>query len=146
MDHQTIDIIIKLIISAAAAVTAWYTALKPLLAMWAQRKQQRIAAIEKTLKDDKEYREKVLEKLDDLAERINHNDISLSLVQKENIERAYCMFVIEHGYCPSGMKRAIAETYQFYVNHYESDVFEDRVIADRVDEILALPEFPPKKE
>lgn len=140
MDHQMIDMIIKLIISAAAAVTGWYTALKPLLNLMADKKRRKAAAIEKVLKEDKEYREKVLEKLDALDNRVAKTDKALSLLQKENIERAYYMFVVEHGYCPSGMKRAISETWDFYNGNGH-----DELASDRMKELMSLPEFPKNK-
>ena len=60
-------------------------------------------------------------------------------LQRDNIERAYCMFKLEHGYCPSGMKESIASMYASYqargYNH---------IASSRIEELLALPEFPEK--
>ena len=90
------------------------------------------------IKNDKEYRQTVLDKLDSLHQRVDENDISLALLQRDNIERSYCMFVIEHGYCPSGMKQSINDMYQYY-----TDRGYNHIAKGRVEELMSLPEFPP---
>ena len=91
------------------------------------------------MKADKEYRQKVLDKLEGLGSRMTTMDDSIAELQRDNIERAYCMFKLEHGYCPSGMKESIASMYSSYqargYNH---------IASSRIEELLALPEFPEK--
>ena len=137
--NPAIDAVLKVLISAAAVLTGWYAALKPLFGYLKEKRKKRQAAIEEVIKNDKEYRQTVLDKLDSLHQRVDENDVSLALLQRDNIERAYCMFVIEHGYCPSGMKQSIHDTYKYYkargYNH---------IAGERVDALMSLPEFPPK--
>ena len=104
-----------------------------------ERKAQRQRAIVETLKAEKEYRQTVLDKLTGLGSRMTTMDDSIADLQRDNIERAYCMFKLEHGYCPSGMKESIASMYSSYqargYNH---------IASSRIEELLALPEFPEK--
>ena len=134
-----IETILKILISAAAALTGWYAALKPLFSYFKEKKKRKQEAIEAVIKADKEYRQTVLEKLDDLYARVCENDTSLAVLQRDNIERSYCMFVIEHGYCPSGMKQSINDMYEYY-----KDRGYNHIASDRVKELLSLPEFPPE--
>lgn len=134
-----IETILKILISAAAALTGWYAALKPLFSYFKEKKKRKQEAIEAVIKADKEYRQTVLEKLDDLHARVCENDTSLAILQRDNIERAYCMFVIEHGYCPSGMKQSINDMYQYY-----TDRGYNHIAHERVDALMSLPEFPHK--
>ena len=97
VDNTVIETILKILVSAAAALTGWYAALKPLFNYFKEKKRRKQEAIEAVIKTDKEYRQTVLDKLDSLHQRVDENDISLALLQRDNIERAYCMFVIEHG-------------------------------------------------
>lgn len=133
-----IKAIIAICASLAGAIFAWMSVLKPLFDTRKARKAQRQRSIEDTLLADKEYRQTVLSKLDALDARITGLDDSISELQRDNIERAYCMFVMEHGYCPSGMKGAIADLYDSY-----SAKGHNHIARSRVDELLALPEFPP---
>ena len=125
--------------SLTGAIIGWMAVFKPILNLRRERKALRQRAIEETLKADKEYRQKVLDKLEGLDARIGTMDDSIADLQRDNIERAYCMFKLEHGYCPSGMKESIASTYASYqargYNH---------IAKSRIDELLALPEFPDK--
>ena len=81
----------------------------------------------------------MLDKLEGLGSRMMTMGDSIADLQRDNIERAYCMFKLEHGYCPSGMKESIASTYASYqargYNH---------IASSRIEELLALPEFPEK--
>ena len=137
VDNAAIETILKILVSAAAALTGWYAALKPLFNYFKEKKRRKQEAIEAVIKNDKEYRQAVLDKLDSLHQRIDENDVSLALLQRESIERAYCMFVIEHGYCPSGMKQSINDMYQYY-----TDRGYNHIAKGRVEELLSLPEFP----
>lgn len=137
VDNTAIATILKILGSSAAALTGWYAALKPLFNYFKEKKRRKQEAIEAVIKKDKEYRQTVLDKLDSLHQRIDENDISLALLQRDNIERAYCMFVIEHGYCPSGMKQSIGDMYQYY-----ADRGYNHIAKGRVEELMSLPEFP----
>ena len=137
MDSITIETISKLLISAAGAITGWYAVLKPLVNLITNKKKRKMEAIERTLAEDKQYRKTVLDKLEFLEQKLVSNDVSLALIQRDNIERAYCIFVLENGYCPSGMKMAISDTYDFY-----KQGGHNHIAAERVKEIMDLPEFP----
>lgn len=137
MDNVAIDTALKILISAAAALTGWYAALKPFITAFKDRKRKRQEAIERTLKEDKEYRQTVLDKLNLLDIHIIDSDKALALLQRDNIERAYCMFVIEHGYCPSGMKQSIYDMYSYYTKKGNN-----HIAGERVQQIMQLPEFP----
>lgn len=138
MNSTIVDTILKLLISAAAALTGWYAALRPLFNFCVARRKRRREAIEAVLKADKEYRQTVLDKLTSLEQHEKDTDTALALIQRDNIERAYCMFVVEHGYCPSGMKHAIYDMYLYYTKRGNNHIAKDRV-----DELMELPEFPP---
>ena len=137
VDNATIETILKILVSAAAALTGWYAALKPLFNYFKEKKRRKQEAIEAVIQNDKEYRQTVLDKLDSLHQRIDENDVSLALLQRDNIERSYCMFVIEHGYCPSGMKQSINDMYQYY-----TDRGYNHIAKGRIEELMSLPEFP----
>ena len=137
VDNAAIEAILKILVSAAAALTGWYAALKPLFNYFKEKKRRKQEAIEAVIKTDKEYRQAVLDKLDSLYQRADEHDISLALLQRDNIERSYCMFVIEHGYCPSGMKQSLNAMYQYY-----TDRGYNHIAKGRVEELLSLPEFP----
>lgn len=141
MDNAAIETGLKILISAAAVITGWYAALKPLFSAYLTRRRRKREAIEATLKADKEYRQTVLDKLNLLDQHIISNDAALALIQRDNIERAYCMFVVEHGYCPSGMKQAIYDMYEYYYKQGHNHIAKERV-----DEIMNLPEFPMREE
>lgn len=137
VESTIIETILKILISAAAALTGWYAALKPLFNYFKEKKRRKQEAIEAVIKADKEYRQAVLDKLDDLHTRVCENDTSLAILQRDNIERSYCMFVLEHGYCPSGMKQSISDMYQYY-----TDRGYNHIAKGRVEELMSLPEFP----
>ena len=137
VDNAAIETILKILVSAAAALTGWYAALKPLFNYFKEKKRRKQEAIEAVIKNDKEYRQTVLDKLDSLYQRIDENDVSLALLQRDNIERSYCMFVIEHGYCPSGMKQSLNDMYQYY-----TDRGYNHIAKSRIEELMSLPEFP----
>lgn len=132
-----IKAIIAISISLTGAILGWMTVLKPLFDARRARKAQRQKAIEDTLKADKEYRQAVLIKLEALESRTISMDNSIADLERDNIERAYCMFVIEHGYCPSGMKESIADMYASYKARGHNHIAESRV-----KELMELPEFP----
>ena len=136
---EQIKTLIAISASLTGAIIGWMAVLKPLMGLLRERKAQRQRSIEETLKADKEYRQTVLDKLTGLGSRMTTMDDSIADLQRDNIERAYCMFKLEHGYCPSGMKESIASTYASYqargYNH---------IAKSRIDELLALPEFPKK--
>ena len=137
MDNIALETTLKLIIAAAAAITGWMAVLRPLYAGYKTRKQHKQQAIEIMLKEDKEYRQTVLNKLDALDQRFITMDGYIADLQRDNIERAYCMFYVEHGYCTSGMKEAIADTYRSYKARGYNHIAESRI-----KELLALPEYP----
>jgi hypothetical protein len=119
------------------AIIGWYAVLGPLIARAKARKQKRLDAVEAKAKGDAEYRASVINKLDSVEGKIDGLDDSIARLQRDNIERAYCMFVIEHHYCPSGMKSSIQDMYDCYIakgyNH---------IARSRVEAIMELPEFP----
>ena len=125
--------------SFTGAIIGWMAVLKPMIGLFRERKAQRQRAIAETLRVDKEYRQTVLDKLEGLGSRMMTMDDSIADLERDNIERAYCMFKLEHGYCPSGMKESIASMYSSYqargYNH---------IASSRIEELLALPEFPEK--
>ena len=137
VNNAAIEAILKILVSAAAALTGWYAALKPLFNYFKEKKRRKQEAIEAVIKTDKEYRQAVLDKLDSLYQRADEHDISLALLQRDNIERSYCMFVIEHGYCPSGMKQSLNDMYQYY-----TDRGYNHIAKGRIEELMSLPEFP----
>ena len=139
MEQITLDAIIKASAALTGAILGWMTVLRPLLEKRKTRKAQHQRAIEATLQADKEYRQTVLEKLGALDTRIASMDNSIADLQRDNIERAYCMFKLEHGYCPSGMKESISDMYESYIARGHNHIAKTRI-----DELLALPEFPEK--
>ncbi len=137
MEQTTIDTILKISAALTGAILGWMAVLKPLIERRKRKKEQIQQVMQKTIKDDKDYRNLVLDKLDKLEEKLVQMDRCIADLQRDNIERAYCMFVIEHGYCPSGMKEAIADTYESYKARGYNHIAESRVA-----EIMALPEYP----
>jgi hypothetical protein len=137
MNNIAIETVLKILISAAAALTGWYTALKPFIKFIQEKKLKRQEAAKQIREEDKAYRKQVLDKLELLEEHILESDVSLALIQRDNIERAYCMFVVEHGYCPSGMKQAIYDMYTYYTSKGNNHIAQERI-----DELMQLPEFP----
>ena len=137
MEQATVDSILKISAAVTAAILGWMAVFKPLWAAHKAKKAKRQDAIGKVINDDRAYRETVLNKLDQLNGRICGVENSIAELQRDNIERSYCMFKVEHGYCPSGMKESISDMYESYkargYNH---------IAKSRVDELLALPEFP----
>ena len=135
--EERIKIIASVSVALTGAIIGWMTVLKPL---WDARKAkiaQRQKAIEATLQADQAYRQSVLDKMDSLDSRIQFMDRSIADLQRDNIERAYCMFKMEHGYCTSGMKEAIADMYESYKARGYNHIAESRI-----NELLALPEYP----
>ena len=134
---------IKIIASISAALTGaiigWMAVLRPLLEALKARRAQRQKATEDALRVDKEYRQEVLNRLESLGTRIESMDSSIAELQRDNIERAYCMFKMEHGYCTSGMKEAIADMYESYRARGFNHIAESRI-----KELMALPEYPSK--
>jgi len=136
---EQLKALIAISASLTGAIIGWMAVLKPMIGLFRERKAQRQRAIAETLRVDKEYRQTVLDKLEGLGSRMMTMDDSIADLQRDNIERAYCMFKLEHGYCPSGMKESIASMYSSYqargYNH---------IASSRIEELMALPEFPEK--
>lgn len=139
MNNVTIDILLKLSAAVTGAILGWMAVLHPLMEMQKQRKAEKRRVTEAALKADKDYRQAVLDKLERLDFRISSMDNSIADLQRDNIERAYCMFKLEHGYCPSGMKESISDMYESYKARGHNHIAKTRI-----DELLALPEFPEK--
>ena len=134
---------IKVIASISAALTGaiigWMAVLRPMLEALKIRRVQKQKAKEEALRVDKAYRQEVLSRLESLGTRIQSMDSSIAELQRDNIERAYCMFKMEHGYCTSGMKEAIADMYESYKARGFNHIAESRI-----KELMALPEYPSK--
>ena len=137
MEQITLDTILKVSATITGAIIGWMAVLRPLWDARKIKKAQKQRAIESTLEADKAYRQAVLDKLDSLDDRIQFMDRSIADLQRDNIERAYCMFKMEHGYCTSGMKEAIADMYESYKARGHNHIAESRI-----KELLALPEYP----
>ncbi|MGI6688337.1 MAG: hypothetical protein ACOX6Y_08315 [Christensenellales bacterium] len=137
MEQMTLDTILKVSAAITGAIIGWMAVLRPLWDTHKAKKAEKQKAIEATLKADQAYRQSVLDKLDSLDGRIQFMDRSIADLQRDNIERAYCMFKMEHGYCTSGMKEAIADMYESYKARGYNHIAESRI-----KELLALPEYP----
>ena len=137
MEQMTLDTILKISAAITGAIIGWMAVLRPLWDAQKAKKAQKQRAIEATLKADQAYRKSVLDKLDSVDGRIQFMDRSIADLQRDNIERAYCMFKMEHGYCTSGMKEAIADMYESYKARGYNHIAESRI-----KELLALPEYP----
>lgn len=137
MEQMTLDTILKISAAITGAIIGWMAVLRPLWDAHKAKKAQKQRAIEATLKADQAYRKSVLDKLDSVDGRIQFMDRSIADLQRDNIERAYCMFKMEHGYCTSGMKEAIADMYESYKARGYNHIAESRI-----KELLALPEYP----
>ncbi len=137
MEQMTLDTILKISAAITGAIIGWMAVLRPLWDAHKAKKAQKQRAIEATLKADQAYRQSVLDKLDSVDGRIQFMDRSIADLQRDNIERAYCMFKMEHGYCTSGMKEAIADMYESYKARGYNHIAESRI-----KELLALPEYP----
>ena len=141
MEQMTLDTILKVSAAITGAIIGWMAVLRPLWDTHKAKKAEKQKAIEATLKADQAYRQSVLDKLDSLDGRIQFMDRSIADLQRDNIERAYCMFKMEHGYCTSGMKEAIADMYESYKARGYNHIAESRI-----KELLALPEYPHKNK
>jgi len=139
MEHLPLDALLKISAALTGAIIGWMAVLRPLLEALKTRRAQRQKAIEDMLKVDKEYRQEVLSRLELLGIRVESMDSSIAELQRDNIERAYCMFKMEHGYCTSGMKEAIADMYESYKARGFNHIAESRI-----KELMALPEYPSK--
>ena len=137
MEQMTLDTILKISAAITGAIIGWMAVLRPLWDAQKAKKAQKQRAIEATLKADQAYRKSVLDMLDSVDGRIQFMDRSIADLQRDNIERAYCMFKMEHGYCTSGMKEAIADMYESYKARGYNHIAESRI-----NELLALPEYP----
>lgn len=139
MDNISIDTALKISAALTGAILGWMAVLRPTWSCIKARRQKRRDAITATLKADEEYRQAVISKLDALDKRISVLDCSIAELQRDSIEHSYCMFALEHKYCPSGAKEAILNMFESYrargYNH---------IARTRIDELLALPEFPTK--
>ena len=141
MEQMTFDTILKVSAAITGAIIGWMAVLRPLWDTHKAKKAEKRRASEATLKADQAYRQSVLDKLDSLDGRIQFMDRSIADLQRDNIERAYCMFKMEHGYCTSGMKEAIADMYESYKARGYNHIAESRI-----KELLALPEYPHKNK
>ena len=137
MEQITLDFILKISAAITGAIIGWMAVLRPLWDAYKVKKAENQKAIEATLKVEKEYRQTVLDKLEALDIAIKFMDNSIADLQRDNIERAYCMFKMEHGYCTSGMKEAIVDMYESYKARGHNHIAESRI-----KELLALPEYP----
>ena len=134
---ENIKIIGSVSVAVTGAIIGWMAVLRPLLEALKARRAQRQKAMEEVLRIDKEYRQEVLDRLESLGIRIKSMDSSIAELQRDNIERAYCMFKMEHGYCTSGMKEAISDMYESYRARGFNHIAESRI-----KELMALPEYP----
>ena len=141
MEQTTLDTILKVSAALTGAIIGWMAVFRPLWEAHKAKKAEKRRASEATLKADQAYRQSVLDKLDSLDGRIQFMDRSIADLQRDNIERAYCMFKMEHGYCTSGMKEAIADMYESYKARGYNHIAESRI-----KELLALPEYPHKNK
>ena len=139
MEQITLDTILKISVAITGAIIGWMTVLRPLWDTYKSKKAHRQRTIEEAVKAEKEYRQMVLDKLEMLDISIKFMDNSIADLQRDNIERAYCMFKMEHGYCTSGMKEAIVDMYESYKARGHNHIAESRIT-----ELLALPEYPQK--
>lgn len=137
MEQMTLDTILKISAAITGAIIGWMAVLRPLWDAYKAKKERKQKAIEDALKADMTYRKLVLEKLDGMDSRITSMDNSIADLQRDNIERAYCMFKMEHGYCTSGMKEAISDMYESYKARGHNHIAKSRI-----DELLELPEYP----
>jgi len=136
---ENIKIIGSISVALTGAIIGWMAVLRPLLEALKARRAQKQKAMEEALKADKEYRQEVLNRLESLGSHVKSMDSSIAELQRDNIERAYCMFKMEHGYCTSGMKEAIADMYESYRSRGFNHIAESRI-----KELMALPEYPSK--
>ena len=139
MEQITLDTILKISVAITGAIIGWMAVLRPLWDAYKVKRAHSKKAIEESVKSDKEYRQTVLDKLEALDIAIKFMDNSIADLQRDNIERAYCMFKMEHGYCTSGMKEAIVDMYESYKARGHNHIAESRI-----KELLALPEYPQK--
>lgn len=124
-------------LSITGAIIGWMTVLKPFFDNRKLRKIAKTAALEHIVADDKIYRKTVLDKLETIEVNQGQLGNSIANIQRDSLERSYCMFVIEHGYCPSGMKRAIADMFEEYNKNGHN-----HIARERMQELMELPEFP----
>ena len=141
MEGMTLDTLLKISAALTGAIIGWMAVFKPLLDANKAKKERQKQATEAALKVDKDYRQAVLDKLEGLDDRILTMDNCIADLQRDNIERAYCMFKLEHGYCPSGMKESISDMYESYIARGHNHIAKSRI-----DELLALPEHPPQRK
>lgn len=135
--EQEINTLLTVSAAITGAIIGWMAVLRPLWDTHKAKRAQKQRAIEATLKADQSYRKAVIDKLEALDAKIVCMDNSVADLQRDNIERAYCMFKMEHGYCTSGMKEAIADMYESYKARGYNHIAESRI-----KELLALPEYP----
>lgn len=136
---MTIEYILGISAALTGAVIGWMAVLKPLCDKRRAGKKAKQDGINAVLENDRAYRAAVMAKLDSMETKIDALDESLAELQRDNIERAYCMFVVEHGYCPSGMKSSIQDMFASYSAKGYNHIAEQRVA-----DIMRLPEFPPE--
>ena len=135
--EENIRVIASISAALTGAIIGWMAVLRPFMEAMKARRAQRRKALEDTLRMDKEYRQEGLDRLESLGTQVKSMDSSIAELQRDNIERAYCMFKMEHGYCTSGMKEAIADMYESYRARGFNHIAESRI-----KELMALPEYP----
>ena len=99
---EQLKALIAISASLTGAIIGWMAVLKPMIGLFRERKAQRQRAIAETLRVDKEYRQTVLDKLEGLGSRMMTMDDSIADLQRDNIERAYCMFKLSTATVPAG--------------------------------------------
>lgn len=135
--EENVRILTALSIALTGAIIGWMNVLKPFLQRRKDIKDGKQKIHDDVIKDDKLYRKMVLEKLGEIEGNQTTLRDCIADIQRADIERSYCMFVIEHRYCPSGMKMALSDMYDTYSKNGYNHIAKGRVTA-----ILELPEFP----
>jgi len=136
-DAAALQTFLAVLISIAAAITSWKTVLKPIWEKCRQKKKADEEFRQNCLLRQENNQKIVLEKLDDIEDRLDKNNKMIMSLQRDNLERSHFMFVNEYGYCPSGIKESLSDIYRTYP---DKDV--DGITKKRLNDILDLPEYP----
>ena len=136
-DAAALQTFLAVLISIAAAITSWKTVLKPIWEKCRQKKKADEEFRQNCLLRQENNQKIVLEKLDDIEDRLDKNNKMIMSLQRDNLERAHFMFVTENGYCPSCIKESLSD---IYANYPAKDV--DGIAKKRLADILDLPEHP----
>lgn len=132
-----IKAILALSIAITGAILGWIALIRPICKWCKDKSNKKRSAIDAEKADQKQVHNAILLKLDHIEISTLGLSDSIAQLQRDNIERAYCMFVVEHGYCPSGMKESISDMFESYKSKGYNHIAQSRI-----DEIMALPEFP----